>query len=119
MKAEFAGNPVDFPRGFQRVDSMEQFKQGKCLTDFILLQMSDEMPPALGGEEGDFDPGLLDPTFPKEEQTVLEGFPEFLGRVCFGDGDQSGRLGRRPGSFLHGGKNVLPDLIQAMLKHVS
>lgn len=90
---------------------MDQFKQRKGLTNFVFLKVADKVPPAVWGEEGNFGPGFLNPAFTEEEQAVVEGFPKFQGRVRFGDGDQLRRFGKWARSFLHGGKNALPDVI--------
>jgi hypothetical protein len=72
----------------QAVDAVEKIKQRQGVTDFVLLQVADEVPLQIRGASGDFFAGLLHAAFPEKTLSGGGGRTNSVGGVGFRDGHE-------------------------------
>jgi hypothetical protein len=69
------GEAIDLVRQLERIDPMEEFEaERKRMTDFVLLQVPDEMPAGAPWQKRDFCACLLDAAFAEKKLTRSDRF---------------------------------------------
>src|SRR6266576_3583504 len=85
MHSVFTRDPVHLLRERERIDAVKKLEERQRVPDFVLLQMTNEMPSQAGREQRNFRARLLHPTFAKQSLTGLVRLVYFLGVVSFGN----------------------------------
>jgi hypothetical protein len=95
--AEFTGDAVGLPGEFEGIDAVEGIKEGEGFADFVFLEVADEVPFEVGGEEGDFFDGFLNAIFAEEGVSGVDGFLDDFGGPGLGNDHEIDVIGLAAG----------------------
>ena len=81
-------DPVHLLRQCKRINTVKKFEQRKRVTNFVLLQMTNEMPPQVRWKFRNLSARLLHAAFAEQRVPRFNGFAHFLRRVRLGNRDE-------------------------------